>query len=375
MAAAPDAPEEVSPAQAHARLAAGAVLVDVREPGEWALGTPIGALRVPLARLVEGLADEGVEPGTAVLAICGGGSRSLRAVEALRARGYGRVASVTGGFTRWKREGLPFEIVSTLDADARERYARQLVLPEVGEAGQLKLTAARVLVVGAGGLGSPAAYYLAAAGVGRLRIVDPDRVDRSNLHRQILHADARVGDPKATSAQATLAALNPRVAVEAIDARLDDGNAAALVAGCDVVLDGSDNFAARYALNAACVAARIPLVYGAVHRYEGQVSVFVLGAGPCYRCLFPEPPPPEAAPNCAEAGVLGVVPGLVGIMQASETIKLILGLGEPLSGRVAHIDARPMRVRELTLRRDPDCPGCGPNRRAVGAAARVCLGA
>ncbi|HET9482496.1 MAG TPA: molybdopterin-synthase adenylyltransferase MoeB, partial [Xanthomonadales bacterium] len=321
-----------------------------------------------------GLAQQGVASATPVLAICGGGTRSLRAAAALREGGYPRVASVSGGFTRWKREGLPFEVVSVLDADARERYSRHLLLPEVGEAGQLKLAQARVLVVGAGGLGSPAAYYLAAAGVGRLRIVDHDRIERSNLQRQILHADARVGEPKVASASATLSALNPRISVEACEEKLDEANVARLVADCDVVLDGSDNFAARYAVNAACVAAGTPLVYGAVHRYEGQVSVFAAADGPCYRCLFPEPPPPESAPNCAEAGVLGVVPGLVGLMQATEAVKLILGIGQPLIGRVVHVDALTLRFRELKLSRDPECPGCGPDPRPVAAIAAACAG-
>lgn len=371
MPAGPEAPEEITPAEARMRHAAGAVLVDVREPGEWALGTPTGALRVPLARLVEGLAALGIDPSSPVLAICGGGTRSLRAVDALRSSGYRRVASVHGGFKRWKREGLPFEVVSTLDADARERYSRHLLLPEVGEAGQARLSRARVLVVGAGGLGSPAAYYLAAAGVGHLRIVDPDRVERSNLQRQVLHTDARVGDAKVVSARASMLALNPTIEIEALELRLDDDNAGALVDGCDVVLDGSDNFRARYAVNAACVRAGRPLVYGAVHRYEGQVSVFA-APGPCYRCLFPEPPPADAAPNCAEAGVLGVVPGLVGLMQASETVKLLLGIGEPLVGRLVHVDALSMRFRELALPRDPDCPGCGPDPRPVLAHAPAC---
>ena len=367
-----DGTPEVSPAEAHARVAAGAILVDVREPGECALGSPLGALRVPLGRIVDGLAELGVEPGTPVLALCGGGTRSLKAAAALAEHGYARVASVAGGFRRWKREGLPFELVSTLDADARERYSRHLLLPEVGEAGQARLARARVLVVGAGGLGSPVAYYLAAAGVGALRLVDDDLVDRSNLQRQILHADARVGSPKVDSAAATLVALNPRVAIETHAVKLDEDNADALVAACDVVVDGSDNFAARYAVDAACTRASVPLVYGAVHRYEGQVGVFGVPGGPCYRCLFPEPPPPDAAPNCAEAGVLGVVPGLVGLVQATEAIKLLLGIGEPLVGRLLHVDALAMRFRELRLPRDPDCPGCGPNPRAVGSPAPAC---
>jgi molybdopterin/thiamine biosynthesis adenylyltransferase/rhodanese-related sulfurtransferase len=349
---------EISPQAAHAHVAAGAVLVDVREPGEWAQGSPTGALRVPLGRLTEGLAELGVGPDVAVVCLCGSGKRSLAAAQTLSAQGF-RASSVAGGFARWQADGLPYEIVSALDADARERYSRHLLLPEIGEAGQLRLGAARVVVVGAGGLGSPAACYLAAAGVGYLRLVDDDRVDRSNLQRQILHADTRVGALKVESAAATLGALNPRVAIDARAERLRAANVENLIRDVDVVLDGSDNLVTRYLLNDACVRLRKPLVYGAVHRFDGQVSVFWPGRGPCYRCLFPEPPPPDAAPNCAEAGVLGVVPGIVGLLQASEVIKLVLGLGEPLVGRLVTIDARTTRFREVRLPRDPQCPACG----------------
>lgn len=260
------------------------------------------------------------------------------------------------------------------------RYSRHILLPQLGIEGQERLLAARALVVGAGGLGSPAAYYLAAAGVGTLRIADDDVVDRSNLQRQILHAEARIGLPKVQSAAATLAALNPRVRVEAVAERVTGANVERLLEGVDVVVDGADNFPARYLLNDACVKLGKPLVYGAVHRFEGQASVFDAGRrrgqAPCYRCLFPEPPPPEAAPNCAEAGVLGVLPGVVGLLQATEAIKLILGLGEPLAGRLLHFDALTMRFRETRLRPDPECPVCAPGREFPGYIdyARFCAG-
>lgn len=252
------------------------------------------------------------------------------------------------------------------DPDFLERYSRHLRLPDVGLAGQRRLEASTVLLLGAGGLGSPAAFYLAAAGVGRLRLVDDDVVDRSNLQRQILHTEAGIGTPKVVSAAAALSALNPRTRVEPIRERASAENVERLLEGVDVVVDGADNFPARYLLNDACVHLRKPLVYGAVHRFEGQASVFdagrLRGEAPCYRCLFPEPPPPEAAPNCAEAGVLGVLPGVIGLLQATEVVKLLLGLGEPLSGRLLHFDALSMRFRETRLLPDPDCPVCAPGR-------------
>lgn len=353
---------EVAPAQALALQQAGAPLVDVREAGEWALGSPVGALRVPLARVHEVPGLAGVPADGTLLLICASGRRSVLAAEQLASAGWRDVRSVSGGVSRWRAEGLPVEHVSLLDGDARERYSRHLLLPEFGEAGQLALARARVVVIGAGGLGSPALYYLAAAGVGHLRVVDFDRVDRSNLQRQILHRDDAVGEAKVHSAARTLGALNPRIGIEAIEARVDAANVESLLGDADVVLDGSDNFAARYVVNDACVKLRKPLVHGAVHRFEGQVGVFWParpGApGPCYRCLFPLPPPPEAAPNCAEAGVLGVVPGLVGLLQANEVIKLLAGLGDPLVGRLLGFDALGARFREVSLPRDPACPAC-----------------
>jgi molybdopterin/thiamine biosynthesis adenylyltransferase/rhodanese-related sulfurtransferase len=358
--------EEIGPAEALRRQQAGARLVDVREPGEHALGLPREALAVPRAALEAAPAQWLPDAGAEVLLICAGGMRSLAAARALRARGYTRLASVAGGFEQWRREGLPEMAGADEDADFLERYSRHLRLPQVGLEGQRKLAAARVLLVGAGGLGSPAAFYLAAAGVGRLVLADDDVVDRSNLQRQILHTEARIGVPKVDSAREALGALNPRVGIETHRVRVSADNVESLVRDVDVVVDGADNFAARYLLSDACVQLGKPLVYGAVHRFEGQVSVFDAGRqrgrAPCYRCLFPEPPAPEDAPNCAEAGVLGVLPGIIGLLQATEAIKLLLGLGEPLTGRLLHFDALRLRFRETRLQADPACPVCAPGR-------------
>jgi sulfur-carrier protein adenylyltransferase/sulfurtransferase len=267
---------------------------------------------------------------------------------------------VRGGFARWQAEGLPVAR-GALDADASARYARHLVLPEVGVTGQKKLMEARVALIGAGGLGSPAGLYLAAAGVGTLTLIDDDRVERSNLQRQVLHADARVGLPKTESARVALNALNPSVRVQLQSERIRAANVEALLRDHDVVIDGADNFPTRYLLDAACRRLKIPLVYGAVHRFTGQVSVFDArrADSPCYRCLFPEPPSAAEAPNCSEAGVLGVLPGVIGLLQATEAIKLVLGIGETLAGRLLCYDALAARFRELRLPRDPACPGCG----------------
>ena len=368
---------EIVPVQALALQHSGVPLVDVREAGEWALGSPVGAHRVPLGRVHEVPAITGAPADRTLLMICASGKRSALAACQLAAAGYRDVRSVAGGVTRWRAEGLPIEHVSLLDDDARVRYSRHLLLPEFGESGQLALARGRVTVIGAGGLGSPALYYLAAAGVGHLRVVDFDRVDRSNLQRQILHRDDGVGEPKVASAARALAALNPRIRIEPIDARVELANVEALVGDVDVVLDGSDNFAARYLVNDACVKHGKPLVYGAVHRFEGQVGVFWPArpgtGGPCYRCLFPLPPPPDAAPNCAEAGVLGVVPGLVGLLQANEVIKLLTGLGEPLVGRLLGVDALGARFREVRLPRDPACPACAhPGRIVLADGVAIC---
>jgi molybdopterin/thiamine biosynthesis adenylyltransferase len=337
-----------------------------------------GAIGVERAALESNPAEHFPDREAEILLICQSGQRSMRAAQALAATGYRNLASVTGGTSAWQAAGLP--MVRAVDDDFAERYSRHLRLPEVGLEGQKRLAAARVLLVGAGGLGSPAAFYLAAAGVGTLRLVDDDVVDRSNLQRQILHTDARIGTPKVDSARVALSALNPRTRIETFAERVTSANVERLLDGVDVVVDGADNFAARYLLNDACVKLGKPLVYGAVHRFEGQVSVFDAGRhrgqSPCYRCLFPEPPPPEAAPNCAEAGVLGVVPGIVGLLQATEALKLLLGVGESLSGRLLHIDAMGLRFRETRLAPDPECPVCPPGRDFPGYIdyARFCAG-
>jgi len=365
---------EIAPHDALALQARGAALVDVREPDEIAQGSAPGALRLGRSYLELRIEDAVPDPQRPIVVMCGSGTRSLFAAADLARLGYAKVSSVAGGFARWKNEGLPVELPFALDASARERYSRHLLMPEVGEAGQTKLMRSKVLLVGAGGLGSPAAYYLAAAGVGTLGLVDHDVVDRSNLQRQILHTDARVGTSKVASARQTLEALNPTVKVVGHETQLTSANVEQILAGYDVVVDGSDNFPTRYLVNDACVKLVIPNVHGSVYRFEGQVSVFWPGRndstgkrpGPCYRCLYPEPPPPEYAPSCAEAGVLGVLPGVIGLLQATETIKLLLGIGEPLVGRLLYFDALRASFSELSLERDPACRYCGDGREFPG---------
>ena len=361
--------ERITPGEALGRLREGAVLVDVRESHERATGFAQGALGIARAELEADPQSALPDREAQVLLICQGGGRSLKAAEALVEAGYRRVASVEGGTTRWVAEGLPMTEPEG-DVDFYDRYSRHLRLPEVGEAGQRKLQAARIAMVGAGGLSSPAGFYLAAAGIGTLVLADDDVVDRSNLQRQILHTDARIGTSKVESARIALSALNPQVDIETFPERITAANVERLIADADVVIDGADNFPVRYLLNDACVKLGKPLVYGAVHRFEGQVSVFDAGRkrgqAPCYRCLFPEPPPPEAAPNCAEAGVLGVLPGVIGLLQATEAIKLILGQGDPLTGRLLHFDALAMRFRETRLRADPHCPVCAADQEFPG---------
>jgi molybdopterin/thiamine biosynthesis adenylyltransferase len=313
-----------------------------------------------------------------ILALCGSGQRSLFAADTLQQLGYTDVASVAGGYAAWLAAGLPVRR-GGLDADSSERYSRHLLLPEVGLDGQQRLGAARVVLVGAGGLGAPAALYLAAAGVGQLRLIDDDRVERSNLQRQVVHADARVGMRKTESARIALLALNPRIGIETVEQRLLAANVEECIAGADVVIDGADNFPTRYLLDAACRRLRIPLVYGAVHRFTGQVSVFDARRddSPCYRCLFPEPPAAADAPNCAEAGVLGVLPGVIGLLQATEALKLLLARGDSLAGRLLCYDALAASFRELRLGRDPGCPGCGKDAVFHGYAdiAQICSAA
>ena len=361
---------EVEPRQAFAMQAEGAVLIDVREQEEIAAGSPKEALRLSRSFLELQIEDRVPDLERPLLVMCSHGARSLFAAEELMRLGYKRVWSVAGGFNRWKNEGLPFELPRMLDAAARERYSRHLLMPEVGVSGQLKLLESRVLLVGAGGLGSPAALYLAAAGVGTIGIVDHDVVDRSNLQRQVIHTEGRIGRPKVESAREAIQALNPDVQVVLHQERLDSSNVDEIFAGYQVVVDGTDNFAARYLINDACIKHRLPNVHGAVFRFDGQVSVFWPGRpgapGPCYRCLFPEPPPPELAPSCAEACVLGVMPGVIGLLQAVETVKLLLGLGDPLVGRLLHYDALAGRFQELRFARDPDCAYCGDGKAFPG---------
>ncbi len=358
--------KELPPHQVRERLAHGAVLIDVREAHERLGGMAEGARGIAMGELQ---ADPGAHlPGRQqeILLICQTGRRSSDTARFLLDAGYADVASVAGGTAAWRAQGLPLvqPQASAAERDFHDRYARHMLLPQVGEAGQRRLQRSRVLVLGAGGLGSPAGFYLAAAGVGNLRFVDDDRVERSNLHRQIVHTEAGVGSLKVDSMRERLLALNPGIQVETVAERATSANIDTLLDGVDVVLDGSDNFPLRYLLNDACVKHARPLVYAAIERFDGQVSVFDAGrqrgVAPCYRCLFPEPPPPEFAPSCSEAGVLGVLPGLAGVMQATEVLKLLLGIGEPLVGRLLRFDALGMRFRETRIAPDPQCPVCAP---------------
>ena len=351
---------EIDPAAAFNRQRDGALMLDVREDDERAAGYASGSIGLPRAEIGQRIASLAPSHDREILAICAGGSRSLLAAKTLRGLGYVNARSVRGGHARWQDEGLPME-QGALGVDAGERYARHLVLPEIGLAGQKKLLRARVVLIGAGGLGAPIALYLAAAGVGTLTLIDDDVVERSNLQRQIIHADARIGMPKVESARSALNALNPSIRIEAVRERVRAANVEALLHGHDVIIDGADNFPARYLLSTASLRLGLPLVYGAVHRFSGQVSVFDprRADSPCYRCLFPQPPSAAEAPNCSEAGVLGVMPGIVGLLQANEALKLILGVGEPLVGRLLCHDALAGAFRELRLPRDPECPGCG----------------
>jgi molybdopterin/thiamine biosynthesis adenylyltransferase/rhodanese-related sulfurtransferase len=361
---------EWSPAQVHDALAhqhaAGRndqnfVLVDVREKYEWNEGYIPGAIHVSRGHLeseIEGIIPE--RSGKVIL-YCAGGFRSLMAGTTLQQMGYEDVVSMNGGFDRWKNSGYNFVQPRTLTEAQARRYSRHLLVPEVGEAGQLKLLDARVLLIGAGGLGSPAALYLAAAGIGTLGIIDADVVDDSNLQRQVIHSTERIGQYKADSARAAITALNPDVKVNTYIERLDETNVKRLVDEYDVIIDGTDNFPTRYLLNDAAVMAHKSVVHGSVFRFEGQVTVFKPYDGPCYRCLYPEPPPASLAPSCAEAGVLGVLPGVIGLLQATEAIKLLLGIGEPVVGRLLTYDALSGEFNELRLFRDPKCLACGKN--------------
>src|SRR6478752_4260968 len=345
---------EVDPAEAdERRKVTGAVVLDVREPDEYDQGALPGAVHIPRGHLESQVEGRVLDHDAPVIVYCAGGVRSAFAAETLGELGYTDVASMAGGFGRWKDEGREWSTPITLTPDQRNRYQRHLLLPEVGVEGQAKLLASKVLLLGAGGLGSPAALYLAAAGVGTIGIVDMDEVDASNLQRQILHNLDRIGDRKVDSAKKTLSLLNPDVNVVTYDTRLDASNIIDIISGYDVIVDGADNFPSRYLLNDASVKLGIPVVHGSIFRFEGMVSVFDPKNGPTYRDMVPEPPPAELAPSCAEAGVLGVLPGIVGTIQALETIKLILGLGETLSGRILSIDTTDMSFHTFNLKRDP----------------------
>jgi molybdopterin/thiamine biosynthesis adenylyltransferase/rhodanese-related sulfurtransferase len=351
---------EVSLREAADLLGGDTVFLDVREPNEWELGHVPDAVLLPLAQVEEGIGEAVPDRSADVVVYCARGIRSLRALESLRELGYERARHLPDGFTGWDEQGLPTVVPSTMDPERRRRYSRHMLIPEVGQAGQQKLLDARVLLIGAGGLGSPASLYLAAAGVGTLGIVDDDVVDDSNLQRQIAHTTARVGEPKVESARETLEALNPDVQVQMFQERLTSENVDRILSeGWDVIVDGADNFPTRYLVNDASVWNGIPVVHGSIYRFEGQVTVFKPGDGPCYRCLFPAPPPPELAPSCAEGGVLGVLPGVIGSLQANEALKLVLEIGDPLVGRLQLFDALSGTFTEVALRRDPDCPVCG----------------
>ena len=357
---------EVDPAVVREQVSNGAVVVDVREPEEWSAGHIPGAVHVPKSYLESRF--EGAVPDRSehVILYCASGNRSAWAARTLLDDlGYEHVESMVGGFTLWKDRGYEVETPRTLTAEQRERYSRHLLLPEVGSDGQQKLLDAKVLLLGAGGLGSPAALYLAAAGVGTLGIVDDDDVDLSNLQRQVIHSSERIGVPKVDSAEQTIEALNPDVKVEKYPVRLGADNIVEIISGYDVVVDGLDNFPTRYLLNDASVRLGIPVVSAAILGFEGQLSVFKPYDGPCYRCLFPVPPPAELAPSCGANGVLGVLPGTMGLLQATEVVKLILDQGEPLIGRLLMYDALSARFTEVKVRRDPDCPICSRDPQSI----------
>ncbi|MDQ1514241.1 MAG: sulfur-carrier protein adenylyltransferase/sulfurtransferase [Actinomycetota bacterium] len=351
---------EVTPEQAE-RDQGRATFLDVREADEFDQGTIPGAVFIPRGFLELQVEGKIPDKDTPVVVYCAGGARSAFAARDLAELGYTDVVSMAGGFNQWKNEGRNWVTPQSLSAEQRNRYQRHLLLPEVGEAGQQKLLASKVLLLGAGGLGSPAALYLAAAGVGTIGIIDMDVVDASNLQRQILHNMDRIGDRKVDSAKKTLTALNPDVNVVTYDVRLGADNVLEIIDGYDLIVDGTDNFPTRYLVNDASLLKRIPVVHGSIFRFEGQATVFAPYEGPCYRCLIPEPPPPELAPSCAEAGVLGVLPGIVGSIQAIEAIKVLLGLGEPLIGRLLAYDSLEQSFRTFKVNRDPNCPACGPD--------------
>lgn len=356
---------EVDTDEGSTRVQAGALLLDVREPDEHGQGAIPGSMHIARGQLETSIEARVSDKSTPLVVMCAGGARSAFAAKTLAELGYSDVVSMDGGFNKWKDEGRDWSVPQSLTAGQRDRYQRHLLLPEVGEVGQLKLLDAKVLLLGAGGLGSPAALYLAAAGIGTLGIVDMDVVDASNLQRQVIHNLDRIGDRKVESARKTIQALNPDVTVITHDVRLDASNVMDIIEGYDVIVDGADNFPVRYMLNDASVKLGIPVVHGSIFRFEGQITVFDPRNGPTYRDMLPEPPPPELAPSCAEAGVLGVLPGIVGSIQALEAIKLVLGHGDTLVGRLLAFDASEMSFREYKLRPDPKNHVTWDNRDAI----------
>jgi molybdopterin/thiamine biosynthesis adenylyltransferase/rhodanese-related sulfurtransferase len=356
---------EISPPEAHQRHAAGATLIDVREQHEWDAGHIEGALFIPLGQLQQGIAAAVPDKATEVILQCRSGARSANGTALLQALGYTDVVNLAGGILQWQADGLPVEAPATLTPAQQSRYSRHLLIPEVGSKGQTKLLDSKVLMIGAGGLGSPAALYLAAAGVGTIGIVDFDVVEASNLQRQVIHSTERLGTKKVDSARKTIEALNPDIKVVTYDEMLLADNVDRLIAGYDAILDGTDTFETRYLLNDAAVAQGIPVIHASVFRFEGQLTTFVPYEGPCYRCLYPTPPPPELAPGCSVAGVLGVVPGIMGLLQANEILKVLIGMGDPLVGRLLLFDALDTSFSELRLSRDPACPTCSDEARAA----------
>jgi molybdopterin/thiamine biosynthesis adenylyltransferase/rhodanese-related sulfurtransferase len=351
--------DEVDPAQVHDVLGNGAVIVDVRESDEVAQGKLPGAVHVPRGHLESRIEGAAPDRGQRVILYCASGNRSALAARTLiEDLGYANVESMTGGYTLWKDRGYEVEVPRQWSPEQRQRYSRHFLLPEIGEEGQQKLLDAKVLLLGAGGLGSPTALYLAAAGVGTIGIVDDDVVDVSNLQRQVIHTTDRVGVAKVDSAEEQIKALNPDVDVVKYQARLDASNIMEIIEGYDVIVDGVDNFPTRYLLNDATVRLKIPVVSASILGFDGQLSIFAPYDGPCYRCLYPVPPPAELAPSCGANGVLGVLPGTMGLLQATEVIKLVVGTGEPLIGRLLLYEALSATFTELKVRRDPDCPIC-----------------
>jgi molybdopterin/thiamine biosynthesis adenylyltransferase/rhodanese-related sulfurtransferase len=352
---------EIGAADAAARLSSDEppVLIDVREPDEFDQGAIEGAVHIPRGFLESRVGAVAPDLSTPIILSCQSGARSAFGARSLEEMGYENVSSLAGGFGDWKQSGLPWSTPKVLSAAQRARYSRHTLIPEVGEAGQIRLLESTVLLVGAGGLGSPAGLYLAAAGVGTIAIVDADTVDESNLQRQVLHSMASIGMPKTESAKQRIEELNPDVNVITYRERLTSENIDRMLAGVDVIVDGTDNFPTRYLLNDASLRHGIPVVHASIFRFEGQLTVFKPYDGPCYRCLFPQPPPPELAPSCAEGGVLGVLPGIMGSLQASEALKLLLDIGEAPVGRLILFDALDTSFHEVRLRRDPDCPVCG----------------